>query len=30
LQDRLREMHVAGAVITVLATEAELAEDVGS
>ena len=30
LQDRLREMHVAGAAITVLATEAELAEDVGS
>jgi hypothetical protein len=29
LQDRLREMHVAGAAFTVLATEAELAEDVG-
>ena len=30
LQDRLREMHVAGAAITTYATEEELAEDVGS
>jgi hypothetical protein len=30
LQERLREMHVAGASIIVFATEAELAEDVGS
>lgn len=30
LQDRLREMHVAGAAIVDFATEAELAEDVGS
>jgi hypothetical protein len=30
LQDRLREMHVAGAAIVELATEAELAEDVSS
>jgi hypothetical protein len=30
LQDRLREMRVAGAAIVDFATEAELAEDVGS
>jgi hypothetical protein len=30
LQERLREMHVAGTAIMVFATEAELAEDVGS
>ena len=30
LQERLREMHVAGASIMEFATEAELAEDVGS